>query len=171
MYIEIRRLEQNERKFKKEREALLRTLAGMDSGLPDIVEDDGVSLGITPDGKKKKKGTAMEIDSPATPSTSMAAVVKRPSSAKNAAYGIIIPFPFCLYVYKICLRRSTLYRSDGRSDFSDCYEGSAPTCLSPFIQTTNPKSCDCTQSDTCAIRTGHLAQSAGDAYSRERRSI
>jgi len=86
LYIEIKRLEQNERKFKKERETLLRTLAGMDSGLPDIVEDDGVSLGITTDGKKKKKGTAMEIDSPATPSTSLAAVVKRPSSAKNAAY-------------------------------------------------------------------------------------
>jgi len=85
LYIEIKRLEQNERKFKKEREALLRTLAGMDSGLPDVVEDDGASLGITPDGKKKRKGTAMEIDSPATPSTSMATVIKRPP-AKNAAY-------------------------------------------------------------------------------------
>jgi len=49
------------------------------------VEDDGASLGITTDGKKKKKGAAMEIDSPATPSTSMA-LLKRPSSAKNAAY-------------------------------------------------------------------------------------
>lgn len=102
LYIEIKRLEQNERKFKKEREALLRTLAGMDSGLPDIVEDDGVSLGITTDGKKRKKGAAMEIDSPATPSTSIAAVVKRPSSAKNAAYGIIVFFLSRLYVYKIC---------------------------------------------------------------------
>jgi DNA methyltransferase 1-associated protein 1 len=111
LYIEIKRLEQSERKFKKEREALLRTLAGMDSGLPDIVEDDGLSLGITPDGKKKRKGAAMEIDSPATPSTSIAAVVKRPSS-KNAAYGIIIPFLSCLYVYKICRRCSTLYHSD-----------------------------------------------------------
>ena len=147
LYIEIKRLEQSERKFKKEREALLRTLAGMDSGLPDIVEDDGMSLGITPDGKKKKKGAAMEIDSPATPSTSMAAMVKIPSPAKNAAYGIIVPLLFCLCVYKICRRCSTLYRSDGRSDFDDCYEGSTPTCLSPFIQTTNPKSCDCTQSN------------------------
>lgn len=99
LYIEIKRLEQNERKFKKEREALLRTLAGMDSGLPDIVEDDGASLGITPDGKKKKKGAAIEIDSPATPSSSMATLVKR-APAKNAAYGIIILLPFlCLYVY------------------------------------------------------------------------
>ncbi|KAF8812255.1 hypothetical protein BYT27DRAFT_7087203 [Phlegmacium glaucopus] len=86
LYIEIKRLEQHERKFKKEREALLRTLAGMDSGLPDIVEDDGGPLGITPDGKKRKKGAAMEIDSPATPSTSTAVVVKRQPSAKNAAY-------------------------------------------------------------------------------------
>jgi hypothetical protein len=94
LYIEIKRLEQNERKFKKEREALLRTLAGMDSGLPDIVEDDGASLGITTDGKKRKKGAAMEIDSPTTPSTSMA-LVKRPSSAKNAAYGIFVLFLCC----------------------------------------------------------------------------
>lgn len=171
LYIEIKRLEQNERKFKKERETLLRTLAGMDSGLPDIVEDDGVSLGITTDGKKKKKGAAMEIDSPATPSTSMAAVVKRPSSAKNAAYGIIVPFLFCSYVLKIRRRCSTLYRSDGCSDFGDCYEGSTPTCLSSFIQITRPKSCYCPQSNTRTIRTGHLTQSAGDAYSRECRSI
>ena len=88
LYIEIKRLEQNERKFKKEREALLRTLAGIDSGLPDIVEDDGGSLGIAADGKKKKKGAPMEIDSPSTPSTSMATVVKRLPSVKNAAYGI-----------------------------------------------------------------------------------
>ena len=102
LYIEIKRLEQNERKFKKEREALLRTLAGMDSGLPDIVEDDGGLLGIMQDGKKKKKGAAIEIDSPATPSSSVAAVVKRPSSTKNAAYGIIIFIFSCLDIYEIC---------------------------------------------------------------------
>jgi len=70
----------------------------MDSGLPDLVEDDGGPLGITPDGKKKKKGPAMELDSPATPSTSTAAVVKRQPSAKNAAYGIII-LSFLMLVY------------------------------------------------------------------------
>lgn len=134
LYIEIKRLEQNERKFKKEREALLRTLAGMDSGLPDIVEDDGGLLGITLDGKKKKRGSAMEIDSPATPSSSMAPVVKRPPSAKSAAQGIIILFLFsCLYVYHTCIRCSKLYRSDRRSAYSDCHEGGAPTCVSPFI--------------------------------------
>jgi DNA methyltransferase 1-associated protein 1 len=44
--------------------ALLRTWAGIESGLPDIVEDDGGSLGITLDGKKKKKGVAMDIRHP-----------------------------------------------------------------------------------------------------------
>ena len=46
LYVEIRRLEQTERRFKKEREELFRTLAGMDSGLPEIVEDDGGPLGV-----------------------------------------------------------------------------------------------------------------------------
>ncbi|TFK43717.1 hypothetical protein BDQ12DRAFT_675442 [Crucibulum laeve] len=89
LYIEIKRLEQNERKFKKERDDLLRTLAGVDSGLPDIIEDDGTPLGITGDAKRKKKGgTAMDIDSPATPSVASIAtpVVKRPQTARNAAY-------------------------------------------------------------------------------------
>ena len=54
------------------------------------MEDDGGSLGITPDGKKNKKGVAMDIGSPGTPSSSMAVVVKRASPAKNAAYGIVI---------------------------------------------------------------------------------
>ncbi|KAF8165527.1 SWR1-complex protein 4 [Crassisporium funariophilum] len=87
LYVEIKRLEQTERKFKKERDGLLRTLAGIDSGLPDIVEDDGIALGITTDGKKKKKGGGlMDVDSPATPSTASAPVVKRVHNAKNAAY-------------------------------------------------------------------------------------
>src|ERR1700759_1591015 len=40
LFVEVKRMEQSERKFKKEREELLRTLAGIESGLPDIVEDD-----------------------------------------------------------------------------------------------------------------------------------
>ncbi|KAF9453035.1 hypothetical protein P691DRAFT_659353 [Macrolepiota fuliginosa MF-IS2] len=89
LYIEIKKLEQNERKFKKEREDLLRLLAGIDSGLPDVVEDDVASLGqlhIT-DVKKKKKGT-LESESPATPSAASisAPILKRPQPTKNAAF-------------------------------------------------------------------------------------
>lgn len=89
LYIEIKRLEQNERKFKRDREDLLRTIAGIDSGLPDIVEDDGGPLGITVDTKKlRKKGSIMDMDSPATPSALSIStpLIKRPPTAKNTAY-------------------------------------------------------------------------------------
>ncbi|PPR04040.1 hypothetical protein CVT24_010615 [Panaeolus cyanescens] len=88
LYIELKRLEQTERRFKRERENLLRTLAGMDSGLPDIVEDDGVSLGIigAEPPKKKKKGTLLEAESPATPTPSSAYPAVKKQSTKDAAY-------------------------------------------------------------------------------------
>ena len=91
LYIKVRRLEQNERKFKRERENLLRTLAGMDSGLPDITEDDPIATGVITTGDvafkvvKKKRGSLDE--SPATPSTSTAPAVKRPNTTKSAIYG------------------------------------------------------------------------------------
>jgi DNA methyltransferase 1-associated protein 1 len=91
LYIEIKKLEQNERRFKREREDLLRLLAGVDSGLPDIVEDDVASLGQLPiDPKRKRKGV-LESESPATPSTSSisAPVLKRPQPTKNAAFGTL----------------------------------------------------------------------------------
>jgi DNA methyltransferase 1-associated protein 1 len=92
LYIEIKRLEQNERKFKKDRDELLRTLAGIDSGLPDVVEDEGALLGLTSDMKKKKRGAAaMDVDSPSTPSvlSLSAPMAKRPQTAKSAAYGTL----------------------------------------------------------------------------------
>jgi len=97
LYIEVRRLEQNERKFKRERENLLRTLVGMDSGLPDITEDDPVATGVmgTGDGgfkvSKKKKGNL--DDSPGTPSTSSMPAIARPNTAKNIIYGKIFLTP------------------------------------------------------------------------------
>jgi DNA methyltransferase 1-associated protein 1 len=97
LYVEVKRLEHTERKFKKDRENLLRTLAGIDSGLPDIVEDDGSVLGLNSEstsniGSNKKKsqrksGLAMDADSPATPSVASTPILKRPQNLKNAAYG------------------------------------------------------------------------------------
>ncbi|KAF5390633.1 hypothetical protein D9757_002634 [Collybiopsis confluens] len=82
LYVELKRLEQNERQFKKDRENLLRTLAGIDSGLPDIVEDDA-SLIINDPKKKRFKG---DIDVPQTPILT-APVMKRPPAVnKNAVY-------------------------------------------------------------------------------------
>ncbi|KIM46378.1 hypothetical protein M413DRAFT_312999 [Hebeloma cylindrosporum] len=96
LYVEVKRLEHTERKFKRDRENLLRTLAGIDSGLPDIVEDDGSILGLSSEspsniGSNKKKsqrksGLAMDADSPATPSVASTPVIKRPQNLKNAAY-------------------------------------------------------------------------------------
>ncbi|TFK22344.1 SWR1-complex protein 4 [Coprinopsis marcescibilis] len=88
LYIEIRRLEQTERRFKREREELMRTLAGLDSGLPDMIEDDGAPLGITPEVRgKKRKGVPGDAESPVTPSavSSISSPVKK-VAARDAAY-------------------------------------------------------------------------------------
>ncbi|KAG2116018.1 uncharacterized protein F5147DRAFT_387921 [Suillus discolor] len=89
LFIELKRLEQNERKFKKERDELLRTLLGIDSGLPDIVaEEDGLSA-LSAEGFKKRKKNANEIDLPSTPSNIISLgppPPKRPHSAKSVAY-------------------------------------------------------------------------------------
>jgi len=90
LFIELKRLEQNERKFKKERDDLLRTLLGIDSGLPDIVaEEDGPSA-LSAEGFKKKKKNGNEIDIPSTPSNVISLgppLPKRAQSAKSIAYG------------------------------------------------------------------------------------
>lgn len=107
LYVEVKRLEHNERKFKKDRENLLRILAGIDSGLPDVVEDDGGPLGVLADGvglsaggagssrkKTTKKGTqaAADVETPSTPSVAGTPAIKRPNPVKNAAYGACLPF-------------------------------------------------------------------------------
>lgn len=89
LFIEIKRLEQNERRFKRERDELLRTLAGIDCGLPDVVEDEGLfSLPLENTKKKFKKGMAGDLDSPTTSLAPFSApITRRPQTAKNAAFG------------------------------------------------------------------------------------
>ena len=85
LYIEIKRLEQNERKFKREREELLRVIAGIEAGLPDVVDDDpSISLNLSGDLKKKKRG--MDLDVPPAPVLS-APVMKKTTNFKSAAHG------------------------------------------------------------------------------------
>ena len=86
LYVELKRIEQGEKRFKQDRERLLRTLLGAESGLPDLPIDEDGPLG---DPKKRKKGVASELDSPATPSSSLfaSAIPKRAQSAKSAAHG------------------------------------------------------------------------------------
>src|ERR1700723_468604 len=90
LYVEIKRLEQNERRFKRERDELLRTLLGVDSGLSEIinmVDDEGPVGGYADNGKRRRKGT---LDTPVTPSNVVALgppPPRRAQSAKSAAYG------------------------------------------------------------------------------------
>ncbi|KAL4247057.1 SWR1-complex protein 4 [Abortiporus biennis] len=103
LYIELKRLEQNERRFKKDRDDLLRTLLGIESGLPDIPTEDELP-GQTPtstsslfiDTKKTKKRGGIGAGDLETPVLASAlsshvaalsqAVPKKAQSAKSAAY-------------------------------------------------------------------------------------
>lgn len=86
MYIELKRLEQTERAFKKERDELLRTLLGVESGLADLNVEDDSHTSITDPRKKKKAGVA-EAESPATPTAAVAQPPpRRAQSAKSIAY-------------------------------------------------------------------------------------
>lgn len=86
LYIELKRIEQNEKRFKQDRDRLLRTLLGAECGLPDLPIDEDGPLG---DPKKRKRGVPNDLDSPATPSSSLfaSAIPKRAQSAKSAAEG------------------------------------------------------------------------------------
>ena len=92
LYIELKRIEQNEKRFKQDRDRLLRTLLGAECGLPDLPIDEDGPLG---DPKKRKRGVPNELDSPATPSSSLfaSAIPKRAQSAKSIAEGTHPSFP------------------------------------------------------------------------------
>ena len=93
LYVELEKLKENERRFKKDRDELLRTLCGIESGLPDVRDDDDTLLGPIAESKKKKKGVAgsVEPQTPITPSSATVIALPQPqpkkSSAKSAAYG------------------------------------------------------------------------------------
>jgi DNA methyltransferase 1-associated protein 1 len=88
LYIELKRMEQRERQFRKSRDELLRTLGGINSGLPDIVCDESPFTAAM-DIKRKKKGGFYELDSPSTPSVNTIALpppaptIKRPPAVTS----------------------------------------------------------------------------------------
>lgn len=96
LYLELEKLKENERRFKRDREELLRTLCGIESGLPDIqVDEDGMVLGANVEAKqKKKKGVAgsVEPQTPVTPSSATVIALPQPpkktSTKSSAAYGM-----------------------------------------------------------------------------------
>ncbi|EPS98724.1 hypothetical protein FOMPIDRAFT_1164806 [Fomitopsis schrenkii] len=93
LYIELKRLEQNERQFKRERDELLRTMLGIESGLPDLpVEEDGLNSAPV-DSRKRKKGQMSATAEPETPIASTPNVIslgqpqtKKSQSAASAKY-------------------------------------------------------------------------------------
>ena len=95
LFIELKRLEQNERRFKKDRDELLRTLAGMESGLPDVnADEDGFSATAPAEVKRsKKKGTSSaDVETPVSASASSSTIAlghpaPKKHTAKSAAYG------------------------------------------------------------------------------------
>ncbi|KAJ7638929.1 hypothetical protein FB45DRAFT_739854 [Roridomyces roridus] len=86
LYMEIKRLEQNERRFKRDRDDLLRTIAGIESGLPDIVEDEAALTGMLLDAKRNKRKGG-DLDSPATPLLG-GSIRRIPTVPKNTAYDL-----------------------------------------------------------------------------------
>jgi DNA methyltransferase 1-associated protein 1 len=112
LYIEIKRLEQNERRFKRERDDLLRTLVGIDSGLSDIHVDEEGLMALSLDVKKKKKGgNQMDLDSPSTPSNIISLgppIPKRIQSAKSIAFGILSVLCNLIFTTEIYLLTKTV---------------------------------------------------------------
>lgn len=87
LYIEIKRLEQTERRFAKEREELMKTVAGIESGLNVHQPDEEAFSGLFIDPRrKKKKGDGMEAESPSSAGLS-STPVRRVITAKQAAEG------------------------------------------------------------------------------------
>lgn len=112
LYIEMKRLQQNEARFARDREDILRTLGGLDSGLANLnVDPDyfvtgpgSVAAGAVVQEKKKKRrdtsvsASGMDIDPPGTPGSSSLALLglglgnkNRKTDAKQAASGKHIP--------------------------------------------------------------------------------
>lgn len=54
LYVEVKRLEENEHKWAKEREALLKMLAGVESGLPNLKADWDVISGVVVSDRDRK---------------------------------------------------------------------------------------------------------------------
>ncbi|CAE6531455.1 unnamed protein product [Rhizoctonia solani] len=89
LYIEMKRLQQNEARFARDREEILRTLGGLDSGLANLnVDPDYFVTGpgsitttvVAQEKKKKRRDTSvsasgMDVDAPGTPGNNSLALL------------------------------------------------------------------------------------------------
>jgi hypothetical protein len=177
LYLELKRLEQTERQFKKDRDDLLRTLLGIESGLSDIQLGDDSSLhGLSsmPEIKKSKKrtGSAVEIDSPTmgTPSSSIMHSQKRIPPIKNAAYGMFVSSIAGQPCRSYCCRRATLYNTY-RSSSNCSDEILSPSGRPPIVQNPNSETGDGREGHPDALRIRHQQFQARHAHPREPPSL
>ncbi|QRV72927.1 SWR1-complex protein 4 [Ceratobasidium sp. AG-Ba] len=110
LYIEMKRLQQNEARFARDREEILRMLGGLDSGLANLNVDPeyfttgpgSVAAGaVTQEKKKKRRDTSvsasgMDVDTPGTPGSNSLALLGlgpsnkgRKTDAKQAASDLL----------------------------------------------------------------------------------
>lgn len=87
LYIECKRIEQNERRFQRQREDLIRTLGGVESGLQSLslrLDDPTSALPPqTTSNRRQKRGDGMDPDSPMA-STSSMNMIALPSPSSGA---------------------------------------------------------------------------------------
>ncbi|OBZ70255.1 SWR1-complex protein 4 [Grifola frondosa] len=128
LYLELKRLEQNERAFKKQRDELLRTLLGIESGLADIVVDEDGLSGPPADTKKKKKSTysaSVEPQTPVTPSVISLGLPPPKKSAKSAAYDAL----HCIYRTDVPQTTGTVTKTTHQPVYLRSYKLPAPKSL------------------------------------------
>jgi DNA methyltransferase 1-associated protein 1 len=99
LYVEIKRLELNEKRYAKERDDLLRTFAGVESGLPGLQANWDISTGVPIDKKRKKRVEGdMTLDSPIGGPSSSMLPPKRRDIGKQSASGMSCLIPFLLRI-------------------------------------------------------------------------
>jgi DNA methyltransferase 1-associated protein 1 len=142
LYIEMKRLQQNEARFARDREDILRTLGGLDSGLANLnVDPDyfvtgpgSVAAGAATQEKKKKRrdtsvsASGMDIDTPGTPGSNSLALLGlglgnkgRKTDAKQAASG-----------------KHTAWSIPHSEGFNDLHNSDLANCITRIDPPTNP---------------------------------
>lgn len=91
LFIEVKRLEQTERRFAKDRDHLLRTLLGIDSGLPLRLDEDGpIAAQLVLDKRKvRRRVDGIDIEPTVTNAnvTSAAPTLRKSTIIKSNAHG------------------------------------------------------------------------------------
>src|SRR5258708_4572180 len=95
LYVEIKRLELNDRRYAKEREELLKTFAGVESGLPGLPANWDIAANVAMDKKRRKRlDGEISLDSPIASTSGMSLFSqKRRDVGKSSATGMCHSLP------------------------------------------------------------------------------